>query len=97
VKVVLTRRALADLENIADWIGQDNPDRAVTFIVALREKCHELSAFPEAWPLKQGSNPMQARIRNWHGYLIVYVILKSRIDILHIVNAARDVDALMGV
>jgi toxin ParE1/3/4 len=96
MKVVLTRRALADLDAIAEWIGRDNPNRAVTFASELREKCRSLSDMPEAWPLKQGWNPMQARIRHWHGYLIVYVVLEGRIDVLHIVNGARDLDTLMG-
>jgi toxin ParE1/3/4 len=51
---------------------------------------------PEAWPLKRGWNPMGARIRHWRGYLIVYVILPTRIDVLHVVNGARDIDALLG-
>jgi toxin ParE1/3/4 len=96
MKVVLTRRALADLDTLADWIGNDNPSRAVTFVVALREKCKDLAAMPVAWPLKRGWNPMQARIRHWRGYLIVYVVLADRIDVLHIVNGARDLDALLG-
>jgi plasmid stabilization system protein ParE len=28
MKVVLTRRALADLDTLADWIGNDNPSRS---------------------------------------------------------------------
>jgi toxin ParE1/3/4 len=96
VKVVLTRRALADLDAIADWIGEDSPRRALTFTNALRTKCKDLSSTPEAWPVKQGWNPMKARIRVWRGYLIVYVVAEKRIDILHVVNGARDLDVLMG-
>jgi toxin ParE1/3/4 len=96
MKVVLTRRALADLDAIADWIGNDNPSRAVTFVVALREKCKDLATMPDAWPLKRGWNPMKAHIRHWRGYLIVYAVLADRIDVLHIVNGARDLDALLG-
>lgn len=96
MKVVLTRRALADLDAIADWIGQDSSRRAVSFTKALRAKCKDLASTPEAWPVKQGWNPMGARIRVWRGYLIVYVVLGKQIDILHIVNGARDLDVLMG-
>lgn len=96
MKVVLTRRALADLDALADWIGQDSPRRALAFTSALRTKCKDLAKMPEAWPVKQGWNPMGARIRVWRGYLIVYVVLDKQIDILHVVNGARDLDVLMG-
>ena len=96
MKVVLTRRALADLDAITDYIGQDSPQRALDFTSALRDKCKDLGDTPEAWPVKQGWNPMNARIRVWRGYLIVYVVAEKRIDILHIVNGARDLDVLMG-
>jgi toxin ParE1/3/4 len=96
VKVVLTRRALADLEAIAEWIGQDNPHRALSFTSALRAKCKDLANTPEAWPVKQGWNPMGARIQHWRGYLIVCVVLPVRIDVLHVVNGARDLDVLLG-
>jgi toxin ParE1/3/4 len=96
VKVVLTRRAFADLDAIADYIGQNSPERALDFAIALREKCKELGDMPEAWPVKQGYNPMNARIRHWRGYLIVYVVLAQRIDVLHVVNGARDLDALLS-
>jgi toxin ParE1/3/4 len=96
VRVVLTRRALADLDAIADYIGQDSPQRALDFTRALRDKCKDLGDLPEAWPVKQGWNPMGARIRHWRGYLIVYVVLAQRIDVLHVVNGARDLDALLG-
>jgi toxin ParE1/3/4 len=96
MQVKLTRRALADLDQIALWIGEDNQERALSFVVALREKCAQLGEMPEAWPLKRGWNPMGARIRHWRGYLIVYVILPTRIDVLHVVNGARDIDALLG-
>ena len=42
MKVLLTDAAEADLEHIGDWIGESNPDRAVTFVKELREQCEGL-------------------------------------------------------
>jgi len=47
-----SRRAEADLEEIAAYIARDNPARAVSFIRELRQHCQHLLTFPEAAPLR---------------------------------------------
>ena len=37
-----------DLESIADYIAEDNPSRAVTFVQELREKCRVLAEMPKS-------------------------------------------------
>jgi len=39
-----------DLESIADYIAEDNPSRAVTFVQELREKCQLLAEMPKSAP-----------------------------------------------
>jgi toxin ParE1/3/4 len=95
MKVNLTREAMIDLDKILDWIGKDNPQRALSFVDQLYEKCEQLAEMPEAWPLKKNPNPRKARVRVWRKYLIVYVILENQIDVLHVVNGARDLDGLL--
>lgn len=51
MKVLLTAEAESDLERIADYIAQDNPRRALSFIEELREKCLGLSEMPLTFPL----------------------------------------------
>ena len=55
-----TRRAEADVEDIADYIARDNTERAFSFVVELRRHCRALVKFPHrfgrswvgifAWP-----------------------------------------------
>ncbi|MGD7268361.1 type II toxin-antitoxin system RelE/ParE family toxin, partial [Ralstonia pseudosolanacearum] len=42
MRLAITPLAEQDLESIADYIAQDNPARAVTFVRDLREQCQRL-------------------------------------------------------
>lgn len=44
-----------DLESIADYIAEDNPSRAVTFVQELREKCRMLAEMPKSAPARAGT------------------------------------------
>ena len=44
-----------DLESIADYIAEDNPSRAVTFVQELREKCQLLAEMPKSAPARAGA------------------------------------------
>lgn len=49
MKLLITSTAEQDLRNIGDFIAQDNPARAVTFVRELQEQCQRLLVFPEAY------------------------------------------------
>jgi toxin ParE1/3/4 len=51
VRVVFTLRAERDLEEIADFIAQDSPRRAQSFIDELRDRALGLADAPRAFPL----------------------------------------------
>ncbi|HEY0130718.1 MAG TPA: type II toxin-antitoxin system RelE/ParE family toxin [Allosphingosinicella sp.] len=46
MKVRITQAALADLRDIGHWIALDDPERAITFVQELAEKCLSLSDRP---------------------------------------------------
>jgi len=89
MKVVLTQAALADLRDIGHWIALDNPERAVTFVRELGEKCLDLGEHPLLYPLAPEIG-QEVRKRRHQRYLILYRIAGSRIEILHVVHGARD-------
>ncbi|MFZ5746900.1 MAG: type II toxin-antitoxin system RelE/ParE family toxin [Pseudomonadota bacterium] len=95
MKVVFTRGAEAALEQIGDYIAQDNPSRALSFVHELREKSLGLADMPEAFPLV----PRYARLgirRRVHGdYLILYQVAAREITILLVAHGARDYDRLL--
>ena len=75
--VVITEAAEADLEAIGDWIGADNPTRALTSLSELRERCKSLATFPRAYPLVPRYEQLGIRRRAYRDYLIFYRIAED--------------------
>ncbi len=95
MKVRITRQAEADLEAIAEWIGRDNPGRAISFVVELLAKCQSLSEFPDRFPVHRKLRGRLVRKMSHRGYVILYFRLAGRVEIVHVVHGARDVEALL--
>ncbi|HLB96213.1 MAG TPA: type II toxin-antitoxin system RelE/ParE family toxin, partial [Acetobacteraceae bacterium] len=51
-RLLLSPRAAADLEEIADYIARDNPIRAANFVAELEAKCRAVAASPELDPAR---------------------------------------------
>ena len=94
--VAFTDEALRDLEEIGDYIARDNRDRAATFVAELREKCLNLSEFPQAYPLVDRLARFGTRKRSHRSYLIFYRIVGESIVIQHILHASRNYNALLN-
>jgi len=93
--VVITGEAEADLEEIGDWIAEDNPLRAITFVQALREKCLALATTPLGFPLVPRYERLGVRRRPWRDYLIFYRLDDEAIEILHVLHAAQDYERIL--
>lgn len=95
MKVVLTAKALADLEAIADYIAKDNPPRARSFVAELLDKARGLADYPESFPLVPRYEHLGVRRRVHGNYLIFYRIEPERISVIHILHGARDYEAIL--
>lgn len=93
--VFITAAAEADLERIGDYIATDNPLRALTFVEELLERCERLAEMPNAFPLVPRYEQTGVRRRPYGEYLIFYRVGTERLDILHILNGARDYEAIL--
>ena len=90
MKVVLSRNAESDLEDIGAWIAEDNPERAVSVVTELREACRTIGSSPRGHPLVDRERDPTLR-RKVHGnYLIFYDAGADSVEILHILHGARD-------
>jgi plasmid stabilization system protein ParE len=92
MKVVITAEAEANLETIGDTIARDNPVRALSFV---RELCRDIADMPQAWPVVPRYEHHGIRRRVHGRYLIFYRIGADHITILHILNGAMDVEAIL--
>jgi len=95
VKVRLTGDALADLEEIGDWIAQDNPGRADSFIAELRKVCATLATRARRYPVAFSRPGGEVRKRTSGNYLIFYRIAHGEVQVLRILHGARDWAALL--
>ncbi len=95
MRLRIAAAAEADLESIADWIGKDYPQRALSFVLELREACAPLELMPEAFPVVPRFAHHAIR-RKVHGsYLIFYVVTGDTVTVLRILHGARDYDDLL--
>ncbi|WP_423241958.1 type II toxin-antitoxin system RelE/ParE family toxin, partial [Pantoea agglomerans] len=60
------------LERIADYIARDNPCRALSFVMELRDKCMSLANLHQTFPLVQRYEHHNIRRRVYKNYLIFY-------------------------
>ena len=93
--VEFTATAEADLEAIGDYIALDNPVRAISFVRELYRSCTELADMPEAWPVIPRYEQHGIRRRVHGRYLIFYRVAAERIVVLHVLNGAMDVEAVL--
>src|SRR5262245_53019896 len=95
MQVRLTREAEADLERLGDFIAQDNPQRAMTFIAELREKCLTLADSPDAFAIVPRYQQFGVRRRVHGNYLIFYVADGASVVVLHVLHGAMDYDSIL--
>jgi plasmid stabilization system protein ParE len=84
--------AEADLDNIIDYIVQDNPARAETFGKELRDKTTMLAQYPAMG--RQGRPGLPAFVRELiahPNYIVFYRVMNAAgtIEILRVKHAAR--------
>lgn len=85
--VHLTDEAVGDLERIGDYIARDNPQRALSFVLELRDKCLSLANTHQAFPLLSRYG-LRRRV---HGnYAIFYQVEAHRVVIVHVLHGAMD-------
>ena len=95
MKVILAKQALADLADIADWISQDNPQRARTFAAELRAACKGLARYPRRFQRVGRYSGREVRRRVQGNYLIFYEVGQTEVRIIRVVHGARDYEPLL--
>lgn len=86
--------AEADLEGIADFIAQDNPRRAASFVRELRSRCERMAEQPRANRPRGESGPgMRGAV---HGScLILHAERQGVLVIERVVHGARGLGRLL--
>ena len=95
-RLLLSPRAAADLEEIADYIARDNPVRAASFVVELEAKCLAVAASPELYPVRTDLAP-GLRMAVHGRYLVLYRDLpdEDTVRIERVLHSARNLPRLI--
>jgi toxin ParE1/3/4 len=94
-RLLISPRAAADLEEIADYIARDNPLRAASFVAELEAKCRAVAAAPDLYPARADLAP-DVRMAVHRRYLVFYRDLpgEDTVRIERVLHGARDVRRL---
>ncbi|WP_246329474.1 type II toxin-antitoxin system RelE/ParE family toxin [Chthonobacter rhizosphaerae] len=95
MEVRFAHSAEYDLEKIADWIGRDDPRRAVTFLVTLREECRAIGDSPLAYGRLDVAGKQNFRRKVFRNYIIVFRIEADVVLVHHILHARQDLTRLL--
>ncbi len=87
MEIIWSPLAINDLEEIGDFIAQDNPTRAVTFVDELITTVEKLIKYPESGPLAE-ENPIFRQITN-QGYRLIYQLRSKKILIITLLGPGR--------
>jgi toxin ParE1/3/4 len=94
-RLLLSPRAAADLEEIADYIARDIPVRAASFIAELEAKCRAVAAAPELYPARTDLAP-GLRMAVHARYLVLFRDLpsESTVRVERVLHSARNLPRL---
>lgn len=92
-KIVRRPLALQDLDDIWDYIAQDNPQAADYFIDTVEEKCRILAEFTKLGTACDRLFP-DLRVFVIGKYLLFYLPLDDGIEVVRVLHGSRDLESL---
>ena len=94
-RLLILPAARADLIEIGDFIAQDNPERALSFLAEIEAKMQDASERPESFPAR---GDVCAGLRSArHGrYLIFFLNAGEEVQIVRVLHGARDLPRIFG-
>jgi toxin ParE1/3/4 len=95
MRVEFSRFVPGDLEAIGDYIAQDNPSRAVTFIGEIQDKVQNIGKAPLHYQLRPEIGD-EARLATVGQYVILFRVQGRTVRIERIVFGGRDLVALFN-
>ena len=94
-RLLLSPRAAADLEEIAEYIARGNPGRAASFVAELEAKCRSVAAAPELYARRDDLAP-GLRMAVHGRFLVLYRDLSAdaAVRIERVLHGVRDLPRL---
>ena len=89
MRVLFTSLADTDLEEIGDYIAQDNPARALTFIQEIRAQCQKIGKSPLAYRARPELGD-EIRSCPFGNYVIIYCTQAPDVLIVRVLHGAME-------
>jgi len=96
-RFVLTPQAKRDVNDIWDYIANDNIDAADRILDALDNAMHKLARNPGIGHWREELTGKKHRFFLVYSYLIVYRHQTKPLQIIRVLHAARDLQSLLGL
>ncbi len=92
-KYVIAKEVERDLNDIANYIGKDNPERALSFVREIRSRFSDIAERPYSFPAHdEWGTDLRSAV---HGrYHIIFAIIDDVVHIARVIHGARDIDGL---
>jgi plasmid stabilization system protein ParE len=94
MRLELSRFIEGDLDDIAAYIAEDNPHRAVTFIQDIRAKFQEIRRNPRIYQLRPDIGD-EARAATVGGYAILFRVFDDVVRIERVAYGGRDLASVL--
>jgi len=90
MRVEISPLAERDLEAIGDYIADDNPPRALSFVAELRTLCAKIAKTPQTFRARpELGDGMRSCV---HGnYVIFFTATKTKLNIVRVLHGAMDI------
>jgi toxin ParE1/3/4 len=92
-RLVWTESALADLEALAMYIGEDSPHYAALTVERIVAAAERVSEFPRSGHVVPEFGEETIREVIWRQYRIVYKVTADVVTVLTVVHGARELGA----
>ena len=93
MRLELSRFVESDLDDIADYIAQDNPRRAITFIQEIQAKFHEIRHNPLLYQLRPEIGE-GARMTTLGNYAVLFRVTGASVRIERVLYGGRDLPGI---
>lgn len=100
LRIVITPRASFDLDELFEYIAQNNSDAALRFFDSARQTFSQLARTPGMGSIYEISNPSLQGLRRWkvkgfEKYIIFYRFSEQFLEVLRIIHAGRDIPTIL--
>ncbi|WP_035052667.1 type II toxin-antitoxin system RelE/ParE family toxin [Andreprevotia chitinilytica] len=90
MRLVITPLAERDIEAIGDYIAQDSPKRAASFVIELHSQCLKIASAPHIYRLRHELGD-DIRSCTYGKYVIFFQVASQVVHIVRVLHGARDI------